>query len=195
MLEQLQILSQNNISIWLAIMFFWMIIANIFPIMFILYPDIFIFLWIFLATKFLPWWIPYLLLIIWAFIWESISYFIWYKYWEKILQHKLIKNNKKVIKILEKIKENQVKTLVIWKLVPGIVRIIPVISGAIKMDLKKFLLFNFLMIVYWISYLFIVWIIGLKIALHFLWEKAWYIIIPLVIIYIFYEYLKRRRKK
>ena len=172
-----------------------MIIANIFPVMFFLYPDIFIFLWIFLATKFLPWWIPYLLLIIWAFIGETISYFIWYKYWEKILNHKFIKNNQKIIKLVEKIKKNQIKTLIVGKLIPWVVRIMPVVSWAIKMDLKKFLIINFLMIVYGITYLFVVWLVGFKIALHFLGEKAWYLLIVLVVWYLVFEYVRRRKEK
>ena len=193
MLENLQLLAQHNITLWIFITFFWMIIANIFPIMFFIYPDIFIFLWIFLATKFLPVWIPYILLILWAFIWETISYFIWYKYGDKILTHKFIKNNKKIIELVEKIKKNQVKTLIIWKLIPGVVRLIPVVSWAIKMDLKKFLIVNFLMIVYGITYLFVVWLVWFKIAFKFLWEKAWYLLIVIVVWYLIFEYVRRRK--
>jgi len=194
MLEHLQILAQNNIIVWLIITFIGMIIANIFPIMFFLYPDIFIFLWIFLATKFVPVRVPYILLIIWAFIGETISYFIGYKYWDKILTHKFIQNNEKIIKFVEKLKNNQVKTLVIGKLIPWIVRVIPVISWAIKMDLKKFLIINFFMIVYGITYLFIVWLVWFKLALHFLGEKAWYLLIVIVIWYLIFEYIRRKRK-
>jgi len=49
---------------------------------------------------------------------------------------------------IEKMKANPVKTLIIGKLIPGIVRIVPVLAGALKMDFKKFLIIDFLMIIY-----------------------------------------------
>ena len=45
-------------------------------------------------------------------------------------------------------KANPVKTLIIGKLIPGIVRIVPVLDGALKMDFNKFLIIDFLMIIY-----------------------------------------------
>ena len=174
-------------------MFVWMIVSNIVPIMAVLYPDIFVFLWIFLATKFVPWWIPWLGLIFGALIGEVISDFLWYKYWVKVLEKDFFQ--KENIKTwIEKMKDNPVKTLIIGKLIPGIVRIVPVLAGALKMDFKKFLIIDFLMIIYWISYLFLVWMVWFHIALHFLWEKVWYLFPLLILIYLIWEYLKNKKK-
>ena len=193
LLHTLQNFASNHVELWLFITFVWMIISNIVPITFVLYPDIFVFLGIFLAIKFFPWWIPWLALIFWALIWEIISYFIWYKYGIKLLEKNFFQ--KKNIKILiRKLKSNQVKMLIIWKLIPAIVRFIPVLAGAIKMDFKKFLFYDFLMIIFGISYLFLVWIMGLKVALHFFGEKVWYVFPVLVMWYLGWEYYKSRQK-
>jgi len=194
LLHTLQNFASSHIELGLLITFVWMIIANIVPITFVLYPDIFVFLGIFLATKFLSWWIPWLILIFAALIGEIISYFIWYKYWVKVLEKDFFQKEN-VKPWIEKLRNNQIKTLIIGKMLPGVVRFIPILAGAIKMDFKKFLIYDFLMIVYGISYLFLVWIVGLKVALHFFWEKVWYIFPILVIGYLVWEYYKNRKTK
>jgi membrane protein DedA with SNARE-associated domain len=68
------------------------------------------------------------------------------------------------------------------------------LAGALKMDFKKFLIIDFLMIIYWISYLFLVWMVWFHIALHFLWEKVWYLFPLLILIYLIWEYLKNKKK-
>ena len=191
-LHILQNFAANHIQLGLIITFVWMIIANIVPITFVLYPDIFVFLGIFLASKFFPWWIPWLVLIFWAFLGEIISYYIGYKFWVKILEKDFFQKEN-VKSWIDKLKKNQVKTLLMWKLIPWIVRIIPVLAGSIKMDFKKFLFYDFLMIVYWISYLFLVWIVGLKVALHFFWDRVWYVFPILVIWYLLWEYFKNNK--
>ncbi len=191
-LVMLENFSSDHILLWLIVLFFWMLISNIIPITFIIYPDIFVFLWIFIAAKLLPWRIPWIILIIWAFIWETISYFIWLKYWKKILKHKFFKNKKTNIRI-SKLKKNQTKTFIVWKLIPWIVRFIPFFAWIIKFDFNKFLILDFLMIIYWISYLFIVRLVWIKIAINFLWDIVRIILPIIIIIYLIVEYHRNKK--
>jgi len=190
----LENIAANNLVLWYVILVLWMAISNIVPITFFILPDIFVFLWIFMAVKLVSWWIPWALLILGAIIWESISYFVWYKYGDKILKMRVFKSSF-AKSFIEKIKKNQVKYFIIWKFTPWLMRIVPFSAGLIKMDFKKFLFYNFIMIVYWISYLFIVWIVWFKVALHFLWENAIYLFAVAVIIYLWWEIWKRKNKK
>lgn len=184
----------NNLTVWYVILILWMAISNIVPITFFLLPDIFVFLWIFIAVKLAPWRIPWSLLVIGALIGESISYLIWYKYWSRLLKLKMFKSSVGK-KFFEKIKKNQIKFFIIWKLTPWLMRIVPFTAGVIKMDFKKFLLCNFIMIVYWISYLFIVWIAWFKVALHFLWKNAIYLFIVAIIVYLWWKIWQRKNKE
>jgi len=98
----LENLAAKNATLGLLIIVWWMTITNIFPIMFFVLPEIFIFLWIFLA-KTLPWYIPYLAIVIWAILWEQLNFFLWYKYWEKILESRFLQKeiSKKWIKKIQ----------------------------------------------------------------------------------------------
>jgi len=180
--------------IWLLIILFWMLITNIFPIMFFILPDIFIFLGIFLVKSGNNIFLPYISLVIWASIWEFINFYLWYNYSETILKNKLMQKNisQKLIKNFQK---NPIKTLVLWKLIPWIIWIIPIISWIIKMKPLKFFIINTIMVCIAIWIAFIVWILWINIWETLLWKKVWMIIGILVFILFIYHIWKILIKK
>jgi len=198
-INTIQTFAMNHLILWQLVVFFWILLTNIVPVMFFLYPDIFIFISIFLVKKWiLMWYIPWWLLIVWAFIWEYISFYIWKKYWVHILEHKYFQKDisKKWIKKLE---QNWVKTLIIWKVLPWIWWFIPVLSGITKMDTKKFLFWDFVMITYAVSAVFFSWLLWLHFAEQWFGKKVWFIIWWLLIVYIIwhliYEFKIKKNKK
>jgi len=191
-LEVLQVFALNHIILWNIITFAMIVITNIFPIMFFVIPDIAIFLWIFIAKKITVWYIPYILLIIWAFLWEFISYYMWYKYWYKILEHKFLKKDI-IQKWINKLKEHPIKTLILWKLTPWVTRFIAILSGSLKTEPIKFSIINLIMIVYSISWMFLVRLIWISFLEKYLWEYIWYILFIGLIIYIFYHIYKIKK--
>ena len=188
-LEVLQNLALNHIILGNLITFVLMIVTNIFPIMIFIYPDIAIFLWVFIAKEITIWYIPYIILIIWAFIWEFISYLIWYRYWHKILEHRFLKKNI-AKKWIEKLKQKPIKTLIIWKLLPWIVWIIPILSGALKTNPVKFTIVDLIMIIYSISLMFLVRLIWISFLERYLWKHIRYIVFIGIILYVFYHIYK-----
>ncbi len=194
MLEILQNYINLHPYVGLIIVFIGIIITNIFPVMIFVYPDIFIFLGLFLAVKFFPWYVVWVVLVFGAFIWEIISYFIWSNFWNKILKFKFFQNQK-IIEWIANMKNNSGKYFLIWKLIPGVVRVAPVVAWIIKMEIKKFLLLDFIMIIYGITYFFVVWLIGFNMLQHFLGDYVWYVVSFIILAYIFWEYYKRRIKK
>ena len=182
----------QHIYLWLGLIFGWMLVTNIFPIMFFVLPEIFIFLWIFLA-KFLPWYIPYLSIVLWAIIWEWINFYLWYKYWEKILEKKFFQ--KDLVKTyIEKLKNNPVKTLVIWKLIPGVIWIIPILSWVIKMNPWKFMITNSVMVAFSIFNMFLIWYFWISIFEKYFWPKVYIVIWILLVILLIYHAIKIIKK-
>ncbi len=196
--HSIQVFATNHIILWQLVIFFWILITNIVPLMFFIYPDVFIFISVFLIkNRILPWYIPWWLLIIWAFIWEYISFYIWKKYWIHILDHKFFQKGLSK-KWIGKLKENWIKTLIIWKMLPWIWWFIPVLSGITKLDTKKFLILDFIMILYGISLVFFSWLLWLNVAEEWFGKKVWFIIWWILIIYIIghliYEFKFKKNK-
>jgi len=188
----MEIFIASHINLWLIIIFFWMIITNIFPIMFFILPEIFIFWGIFLA-KHINWYIPYLAIVLWAIIWEQINFYLGYKYWKKILKTKFFQHNL-VEKYMNKLKNNQVKTIIIWKLIPGVIWIIPILSGILKINPIKFFIINSIMITLAILNMFLIWYFGIYVWEKFLWKNI-YIITWIFILFLFFFHLFKIIKK
>jgi len=182
----------NHIKLGLIIIFLWMITTNIFPIMFFILPEIFIFLWIFLA-KHIAWYIPYIFIILWAIIWEQINFYLWYKNWEKILNTKFFQKDISQ-KYIKKLKKHQIKTIIIWKLIPWIIWIIPILSGVIKMNPWKFFILNSIMITIAITNMFLIWYFGISIWEKYLWPNI-YVVIWVILIFILLVHLVKIIKK
>ena len=186
-IHTIQTFAANHLILWQLIIFFWILITNIVPVMFFFYPDIFVFISVFLIKNWIvSWYIPWWLLIVGAFIWESISFFIWKKYWIHILDHKFFKKDL-AQKWLEKLRKNWVKTLIIWKLLPWVWWFIPVLSWITKIDTKKFLIWDFIMITYAVSAVFFSWLVWLYFAEQWFWKKVWFILWWILIIYIIWH--------
>jgi len=182
----------KHIYLWLGLIFGWMLVTNIFPVMFFVLPEIFIFLWIFLS-KFLPWHIPYLSIVLWAIIWEWINFYLWYKYWEKILEKKFFQ--KDLVKTyIKKLKNNPIKTLVIWKLIPGVIWIIPILSWVIKMNPWKFMITNSVMVAFSIFNMFLIWYFWISIFEKYFWPKVYIVIWILLVILLIYHAIKIIKK-
>jgi len=180
----LQQIAQNNIILWEFIIFFWILITNIVPIMFFLYPDVFIFIAVFIVKQnLLVWYVPFIILIFWAWIGEIISYYIWRKYWVKILDYKIFQKDISK-KWVEKLKKNSVKTFIIWKVLPAVGWFIPVLSWIIKMDPRKFVILDLIMITIAISGVYFTWIIWAHFLQKWFWIKIWFILWAIFIIYI-----------
>lgn len=180
----LQQIVQNNIVLWEFIIFFWILITNIVPIMFFVYPDVFIFISVFIVKQnLLVWYVPFIILIFWAWIGEIISYYIWRKYWVKILNYKFFQKDISK-KWIEKLKKNSVKTLIIWKVLPAIGWFIPVLSWITKMDPKKFVILDLIMIVVAISGVYFTWLIWAHFLQKWFWTKIWFILWTIFIVYI-----------
>ena len=172
----------NHSFLWLIIIFFALIITNIFPVMFFVLPDIFIYLWLFLVKNGQIWYIPYLVIVFWAIIWEWINYFIWYKFWKKLLKESYMENEK-IKKWIEKIRKNPIKNIAIWKLIPGIIWLIPLLAGFLKIDFIKFFIVNSIMVFVSIAIVFL-WYFGvLSILEKYFWYKIW--ILFAVILFVF----------
>ncbi len=196
--HSIQVFATNHIILWQLVIFFWILITNIVPLMFFIYPEIFIFISIFLVKNWiLPWYSSWWLLIIWAFIWEYISFYIWKKYWIHILDHKFFQKGLSK-KWIGKLKENWIKTLIIWKMLPWIWWFIPVLSGITKLDTKKFIFWDFIMITCAISTVFFSWLVWLHFAEEWFGKKVWFIIWWILIIYIIghliYEFKFKKNK-
>ncbi len=186
-IHTIQTFAANHLILWQLIIFFWILITNIVPVMFFFYPDIFVFISVFLIQNWiLPWYIPWGLLIVWAFIWEYISFYIWKKYWIHILEHKFFQKDLSK-KWIEKLRKNWVKTLIIWKLLPWVWWFIPVLSWITKIDTKKFLIWDFIMITYAVSAVFFSWLVWLHFAEQWFWKKVWFILWWILIIYIIWH--------
>lgn len=194
MQEVLQHFILNHEILWNIVIFILMTISNIFPIMFFILPDIAIFLWIFIAKKMTVWYIPYILLIVWAFIWEFISYLIWYKYWYKILEHKYLQKDI-VQKWINKLEQNPIRILIIWKITPWVSRFIAVLSGCLKTNPIKYAIVNFIMVIYGISSIFLVWLVWINFLWQYIKEQyIWYSILWILVLYgIFYIYKMKRK--
>ena len=179
--------------LWLFIIFTGMLITNIFPIMFFILPDIFIFLWIFLVKNGIFWLIPYISIVIWASIWEFINFYLWYKYSEKVLKSPIMQKNISQ-KLIEKFKKNPNKTLIVWKLIPWIIWISPIIAWIIKMKPIKFFVINSCMVCIAIWITFIIWLLWINIWEKIFWEKIWIILIIFILILFIYHIIKYYKK-
>lgn len=193
--EVLKIFILNHEILGNIVVFILIIISNIFPLMFFILPDIAVFLWIFIAKKITVWYIPYILLIVWAFIWEFISYLIWYKYWYKILEHKYLQKDL-LQNWIQKLKKNPIKILILWKITPWITRFIAVLSWCLKTDIKKYAIINLIMLIYSISFMFVVWLVWI----NFLWkyikeDYIWYSIFWILILYAIYHIYQMIKRK
>lgn len=174
LIESLQQLAVNHVVLWHIVMFFLMFISNIVPITFFLYPDIILLFWVFLAKKVVVWYwyIPFILLIVSAYLGEIISFHIWRKYWKKLLDYKFFRKDVSK-KRIEKFQRNSVKTLIIWKIMPWVVWFVPVFSWITRMDFKKFLIVNLIMVTYSISMTFLIMLFGINLLESHIWKNVW----------------------
>lgn len=198
LVEFLQNLATNHVILWHLVMSLIMFASNIVPVMFFIYPDIALLFGVFLAKKVVVWYwyIPYILLILWAYLWEIISFYIWKKYWNKILDYKFFKKDVSK-KRIERFHRNSIKTLIIWKLVPWVVWFIPVFSWITKMDSKKFLIINLIMVTYSISMTFLFMLLGVNLLEKHIWERVriaiWVLLAIYIIWHLIYEFKIKKK--
>lgn len=187
------ILSQSFI-IWSFVIFISIIIVNIFPFMFIVYPHIIVFLGVFLFKEFwVEWYFLYLLLILWSIIWEIISYYLWYIYWKKILNNNIF-HKFGLKKITKKIHNNKYKTIFFWKLTPGLFGFIPISYWMLKVEFIYFFVFNTIITIFSISYVFLISYFSIEIFDKYFWKYLLYFILFLIIIYLIISILRNKKK-
>jgi len=142
-------LPDNLLALWIIIIFG---LINIFPIMIFASPELFIMWVIYLVVS----WkitlnIAFLTMVLWSIIWENISYLLWYKWKDALKETKILKKNKdKILAFEENLIKNPIKYLFIWKLLPFTTWIIPIFAWYLKIDFKKFLIINSIMVFWWI---------------------------------------------
>lgn len=188
-MDFINIIWNNHILIY-AFAFFGMLISNLFPIMFFFFPEIVITSVIYLSGE---WkssiYLIFVFCLIWAIIWETISYFIG-KHIKKEKLYKYFKEEN--IKKIESIfLTHHKKSIIIWKMLPGITWLVPVFFGFIKYDFKKFFILNSLMIFYSLATFFATIFIGFSLFDYFFKEYSFYLFILLIIIFIFPHIYKK----
>lgn len=173
----------NNIEYWYIVIFLLIIIVNIFPVAFFIYPQIILIFAIFLVENTSLWYFMIIVLILWSLIWESISYFLWKILWKKIL-NKRKKDKKYITKFIISIKKNPIKTIFIWKFTPVIFAFIPLLSWITKINFFKFFIINAITTICAILYIGFIMLIWFK-SINFILFQDNYLLIILWIILLF----------
>jgi len=174
----------NFLIIFIIIIF---LIINIIPVMIFVTPELFI-MWI--VYMVVIWKISIftaiIAMVLWSIIWEIISYILWYK-WKKILfKINFITKNKQKIQIFEKkLRENPIRYLIIWKLLPFTTWFVPIVAWYLKIDFKKFFIINSIMVFWWIFSIFFIMYTGNNLLDIYLKAYKKELIITLFIIFIF----------
>jgi len=147
-------LTLNNNLYLILFSFVWMLISNVFPFMFFVFPEIIITSAIYHSTENLnSIYIIFIFSLFWAIIWETISFFIGKNINSNFL-YKYIKQDK-LKKLTDIFTKHGTKSIITWKLLPWITWFVPVFFGFIQYEFKKFFLLNSIMILYSLLIFFI----------------------------------------
>lgn len=183
----------NNPILIYAFAFLWMLISNLFPIMFFLFPEIII-TWVIYLWKQgnLSIYLIFFFCLIGAIIWETISYFIW----KKLKKEKLYKYFKQenIEKIEQIFHTHHKKSIIIWKMLPWITWLVPVFFWFIKYDFKKFFILNSLMIFYSLATFFATIYIWFSLFDYFFKEYSLYLFLLLISFFVFTHIYKKIKK-
>ncbi|MDD5213535.1 MAG: VTT domain-containing protein [Candidatus Gracilibacteria bacterium] len=180
----------NNPFLIYAFAFFGMLISNLFPIMFFLFPEIIITSVIYLSgERKVSIYMIFVFCLVGAIIGETMSYFIG-KHIKKEKLYKYFKQEN-IEKIEAIFHTHHKKSIIIGKMLPGITWLVPVFFGFIKYDFKKFFILNSLMIFYSLATFFATIFIGFSIFEYFFKEYSLYLFIILIIIFVFPHIYKK----
>lgn len=165
-------------------LFDWIIFSSFF-----ITWEIFFVSWWYLSANYLNFFICYIFLVIWASLWDNISYFIWKKYWNKVLKWKQVKflNEKQIKKWSDLLNKHWVKIIFFSRFVWPFYWIIPTISWIIWFDYKKFFFFNLAWISVWVLQFMTYWYF-FAIWFSYFWNSV-FINILLIITFIYFLYL------
>ncbi len=180
----------NNHFLIYAFAFLGMLISNLFPIMFFLFPEIIITWAIYLQKQGnVSVYLVFIFLLIWAIIWETISYFIW----KNIKKEKLYKYFKQenVEKIENIFHAHHKKSIIIGKILPGITWLVPVFFWFIKYDFKNFFILNSLMIFYSLATFFATIFIWFSLFDYYLKEYSIYLFLAIIFFFVFSHLYKK----
>lgn len=173
------------------IIFIVFIVINIFPLMFFLVPEIFILavFWLCVSWKisFLYW---FLAMFLWSVLWETFSYYLWYR-WINIDKYK----NQKLNDFFIHFKKNEVKYLIIWKLLPFITWLIPVLAWIIKMNFIKFFIINTFIVFYSLFITFIFLYFWNKVIDKYFFEYKFEIVLFIFVILFISLFIKIYKNK
>lgn len=177
--------------------FLGMFISNIFPIMFVLLPELIIVTSIYYSTQtWISIYIIFVFALIWAILWETISFFIWKKLNNNFL-YKFIKKEK-IEKLKDIFTKHNKKSIIIWKMMPWITWLVPVFFWLINYDFKKFFLLNSIMIFYSLAVFYFSLFVWFSVFEKFFGDYIWHLFIFLILLFVFlalYNYYKERKWK
>lgn len=173
--------------------FIWMLVSNLFPIMFFLFPEIIITSSIYLSSEtHISIYLVFLFSLFWAIIWETISFFIW-KHIKKDFLYKFFKKEN-VDKLKDIFHKHHKKSIIIGKMMPGITWLVPVFFGLIHYDFKKFFILNSLMILYSLATFFFSIVVWFSIFDMYFSEYKIHLFIILLIFFVSVPLYKKFRK-
>jgi membrane protein DedA with SNARE-associated domain len=180
----------NNHFVIYAFAFFGMLISNLFPIMFFFFPEIVITSSVYIVKEWnISIYVVFLFCLFWAIIWETTSYFIG----KHINKDKLYKYfwEERVKKIESIFLTHHKKSIIIWKMLPRVTRIVPVFFGFIRYDFKRFFMLNSLMIIYSLTTSMISLFVGFAVFDYYFKDYSFYLFIILIIIFVFPHIYKK----
>ena len=194
----------NNLAY--LILFLWSIWDALFPISFLVYWEIY-----FLAWSILAWyWILniYLLIFVllsWWFIWDNISYYMWYRYWNKIIwmlkKTNLLKDllrKDKIEKINDFVQKKWWLSVLIARFSWPLSRVTPFFVWIFKLKYKEFIKYDILWVIGWIWSFIIVgyffWKNIQKVFLFF-WNYLIIIIWSIICVFLLYMLIKKNIEK
>lgn len=163
-------LETNKVFIYFFLSF-WVVVASIFPLNLLIYSEIFI-----LSGAILSWlevidfFTIFITLLFSWFIWDSISFFIWYKYWDKLFEKIALwksiisrANLSRYEKITGSFERNISFSIFVWRLWFFLHYFTPFIAWKLKVRYIRFLKYSSLWLLLSIWFLLFIW--------FFIWEN------------------------
>ena len=201
-LNNLILLVELHSHLAYLILFLWAVWDALFPLSFFIYWEIYFLAWAILAWYWiLNIYIVSIILLIWWFIWDNISYYLGLNYWGKIISH-LQKNTffKKYLtkdnldKIHNFVKEKWWISVLIARFSGPLSRITPFLVWIFWLKYKQFLKYDILWVI-WGIWLFIV--IGyffwrnIQSIFFFFWNYFLKTILSIICVIILYKLIKK----
>lgn len=150
--------------------------------------EVFFLSWGYLSSEYLNFFICYFLLVFWALIWDNLSYFLWKKYSKKIFSKNWkIFSEKRLEKWEKLLKKHWLKIIFFSRFVWPFYWIIPTVSWVFGVDYKKFFLFNFAWICFWVLHFMAYWYF-FAIWFEYFWTTI-FVNLLLFIIFVYFSFL------